>query len=748
VTQAARHTVLGIRHHGPGCARALAAALDALMPDCVLVEGPPEADALLPLLAAETAVPPVAVLVYPLERPGEGIFFPLAAFSPEWVALRWALARGVPVQFMDLPASQRLWRAEDTAPEDTETEDTETEDTPDPIAALSAAAGYDDPELWWERQVEQRRDARALFEGIALAMDAVRAELPDHRPQTLRREAHMRQTLRAALKSGAERVAVVCGAWHAPALTTLGPAKADAELLRGLEKTKTQATVIPWTHGRLAAATGYGAGMRAPGWYAHLWAHGHHETRSAIHWVARAARLLRARDLDAASASVIETVRLAEALAALRELAQPGLPELREAILSVLCAGEAARYALIASELETGEALGTVPPDAPTVPIARDLETQVRRLRLKQTTEQKLLELDLRTDLDRERSRLFTRLQVLRLDWAVPGDGRRSLGTFRETWSLCWRPEFALDLVTASRLGATVEAATEATLRERAALHTAARDLPALSALLRSAVRCELPAATEVVLAGVQACAAQASDVPALAAAVQPLAEVARYGDVRGTRLEHVVPLVRGLLARLFVAFPPACGGVDRDAAEALADSLQSVRGALGLLELTDERVEFGFMLEALATDAAVHALLRGAACRLLLEDYALDLDALAIRARLALSPVNPPLDAAHWVEGFVRGAAASLLHLDAVWHVLDAFLATLAEADFTEVLPLLRRAFSGFEPPARRAMGEKLATLRRAPASGGNTSAGAAPDFDADRAARVLPVLRQLMGV
>ena len=39
-----RH-VFGVRHHGPGSARSLRRALDALQPDVVLVEGPPDADA-------------------------------------------------------------------------------------------------------------------------------------------------------------------------------------------------------------------------------------------------------------------------------------------------------------------------------------------------------------------------------------------------------------------------------------------------------------------------------------------------------------------------------------------------------------------------------------------------------------------------------------------------------------------------------------------------------------------------------
>ena len=53
------HTVFGIRHHGPGSARSLERALGELQPDAVLIEGPPEGDALLPL--ASEAEPPAFV---------------------------------------------------------------------------------------------------------------------------------------------------------------------------------------------------------------------------------------------------------------------------------------------------------------------------------------------------------------------------------------------------------------------------------------------------------------------------------------------------------------------------------------------------------------------------------------------------------------------------------------------------------------------------------------------------------------
>ena len=100
--------VFGIRHHGPGCARSLVAALGALEPDVVLVEGPPDAQDVLALAAHADIVPPVALLVYPVDAPKRAVFYPFADFSPEWQAIRWSLARGVDVRFMDLPQAHRM----------------------------------------------------------------------------------------------------------------------------------------------------------------------------------------------------------------------------------------------------------------------------------------------------------------------------------------------------------------------------------------------------------------------------------------------------------------------------------------------------------------------------------------------------------------------------------------------------------------------------------------------------------------
>ncbi len=157
--------LLGVRHHGPGSARAVRAALDAARPAAVLIEGPPEGDALLPLAADPQMRPPVALLAHAVDDPGRAAFWPLAEFSPEWVAIRWALAHGVPVRFIDLPATHSLALKEPHGEEAAPAPEAPADEAPadpaltpavDPIRVLAETAGYDDPERWWEDVVEHR----------------------------------------------------------------------------------------------------------------------------------------------------------------------------------------------------------------------------------------------------------------------------------------------------------------------------------------------------------------------------------------------------------------------------------------------------------------------------------------------------------------------------------------------------------------------------------------------------------------
>jgi hypothetical protein len=613
----------------------------------------------------------------------------------------------------------------------------------DPIGMLSRAAGYSDHEQWWEEQIEQRRDMTGLFEGVLEAMTALRDGREPRDEEEAQREAHMRQTIRAAEKEGFERIAVVCGAWHAPALVVLGPARSDATLLAKLPRTAVAATWIPWTNSRLSYRSGYGAGIKSPGWYGHLWTT---DERGAVRWVTRAAHLLRAEGLDASSANVIEAVRLAEALASMRELPRPGMAELHEAIQTTLCAGDIMPMALIRDKLEIGEAMGAVPDETPAVPLQRDVEARQRRLRLQPSSEIKQLDLDLRTETDRARSRMLRQLYLLAIPWGEPQSGPTRISTFHELWRLQWRVEFVVNLIEANIYGNTLDQAANGRAKHDA---DAASELPALTELLNQVMLADLPDATNYVLDRVASVAAVAADVRHLMDALPPLARLVRYSDVRQTRAERVLPVLDTLFERAILALPGACASLDDDAAASMIASIERAQECVMLLDRADKRDAWQATLRVVVEREGIHGLVRGRCCRLLLEQHALGGEDLRRLAGLALSPVNPADQAAAWVEGVLRGSGLLLLQQEDLWIALDAWLRELPPDMFVALLPLLRRAFADFQPPERRAMGEKVKRLR---STGDLTTPLDADDdalpLDLDRARAVLPVLAHILGV
>lgn len=725
--------VYGVRHHGPGCARSLVAALDAFQPDAVLVEGPPEGDALLPLVLHPAMRPPVALLLYRPERPGAATWYPFQTWSPEWQALRWALRSGAAACFFDLPHRHRAALAE---------EGHRLAGVGDGLSGLARAGGEEDPELWWERQVEERGQDEGLFEAIAEAMGALREGqlLPPSRLEAAR-EAHMRQQLREARRKH-RRVAAVCGAWHVPALAWERPAEDDAALLRGLPRVKILATWAPWTNARLAQESGYGAGVVSPAWFAHLWERGF-EADSA--WLSQAAGLLRAQGHDTSADHVIAGTRLARALAALRQRPGPGREELEEAILSVLCHGDPAPMRSIRRALEVGEVIGEVPPEAPAPPLKQDLDQTLRALRLsaRVSSAPQELALDLRRDLDRARSELLHRLAVLDLPWGKRQRGSgRELGSFREGWTLRWDVEFTVRVLEASTWGNTLEEA--ATARACAdAQRTGA--LPELTARLEQALLANLPRAIGALLDALRSRAALTSDLDPLLQALPPLARIARYGDARRTPPEQLEPTFDGLFERVVVGLGPACRSLDADAAESRCRGLEGLHEALTHLERPERMAEWLDALRELGADEGAHALLRGRAARLLADGQQLDPDALGRLARVNLSAARPAADAAAWLEGVVRGSGSVLLHLDALWAALDSWLDGLPEEHFVALLPVARRAFSTFSVAERRQMAHKVQSLGRT-ASGGQALEGEAT-VDARRAAAVLPALAEVLG-
>ena len=741
-----RVAVLGIRHHGPGSARSVAAELDRLRPSAVLIEGPADADPLLDMVPDPSLAPPVALLAYAPDAPRVSAFWPFAVFSPEWQALAWAAAHGVRARFCDLPAGMVLAgqddRADPAAP---------SADPPlDPIGQLADAAGYDDPERWWEDVIESPGDSSERAGAVFAAVGEAMAELRIGREENLgerRREAHMRQVLRATLKETTGPVVVVCGAWHVPALRApLPPATKDAALLRGLPKRKAALAWVPWTHSRLATASGYGAGITSPGWYQHLFT----VTEQTIpRWLTRVAAVLRDHDLPVSSAHIIEAVRLAETLAVLRFRPLAGLAEVTEAAKAVMCDGSDLAAAFITRDLVVGEALGAVPDGAPPVPLDADLRARARAVKLKIEPLTRTLALDLRKETDRARSVLLHRLGLLGIGWGeVTDDLVRGTGTFHETWTLRWRPELAVDIIDAAVWGTTVESAAAAKIIAVTAPGTPLADVTRAVELTLLA---DLPEALEPVLRALDAAAAHESDVTRLMTAVPALVRAIRYGDVRGTAAGSLAAVVDALTVRICAGLPAAVGGLADDAASELRTALDGMHAALGLHVVEGERGgqardRWMTALGELDGRRDVHGLVAGRVVRLLADAGTLSPRQAADRFAAALSVGVTAAAKAQWAEGFLSGSGLLLAHDGELLTILDGWLASLGAEEFLDVLPLLRRTFGEFAAPERSSIGRAARRLSVGGGTAANGSVGRAEQIDAERAAGPLRTVAMIL--
>ena len=728
--------VFGIRHHGPGSSRSLLRALDDFEPDAVLVEGPADANPLIGLSVADGMQPPVALLAYVADDPAVAAFWPFAVFSPEWQAMTWACRHDVHVAFCDLPAASslalRVGRAARAVVR------------VDPLAALAYAAGYDDPERWWDDVVESRLDGASPFPALTEAMAEIReSEDGAHPgdPHEEQREAHMRQVLRATLKGGYERVAVVCGAWHAPALAgKLPPAAHDARVLKGIAKRKVAVTWVPWTHSRLAAATGYGAGVTSPGWYHHLWTA---PDRPVTRWLTAVAHSLRERDLGVSTAHVIDAVRLAEHLASMRGRPLAGLAEVDEATRAVLCEGDDVAARFVTDHLVVGELLGTVSDEVPTVPLEADLVRACRTLRLKREALARKVDLDLRKPRDLDKSRLFHRLQLLEIDWARPARSDVSgTGTFRETWSLAWQPELSVRIVEAAVWGTTVESAASARV-------TAVATDGTLAQLTRTLERClaaELPEPYAELLRALDAQAAMDVDVVHLMEALPALVRAQRYGDVRGTDTTALGRVAVAFVLRVCAGLGQAVTGLDDEAAAEMRRRLDGVHAAVALAASVDDPVAHGVRdrwldtLRSLVDRNDVNGVLVGRMVRLLRD--AARIDDAPDRLHRALSVGMPAPRKAAWVDGFFADGAVLLIHDTDLLALLDGWVQGLSRQEFVDVLPLVRRTFGSFSHAERRAVAGRLTTEGRRPA------AVADDDLDEQRANAALATVALVLGV
>ncbi len=756
--------ILGIRHHGVGSAKKVAERLAAIKPDIVLIEGPPEISEMLKHIGNKDLVPPVALMVYNSKIPASSTFYPFAEFSPEWVAAKYANDHKIPVRALDLPAAISLKIEENKQKaldkkaaelaEKTEEEITaELPENPpappqpirDPLSYLAEVSGFKTGEDWWEHQFEKvsATPAEEHFEAVHLTMKTLREEeiVSTLDEENVAREAYMRNIIQAVQLELYNNIVVVCGAWHGPELYDMDEkVKEDQKILKKLPKSKIDiaCTWIPWTNGRLSMYSGYGAGLRSPGWYEHQWTK---LEDMEVEWLSKVATAFREEGVDISTAHVLESYRLAHALAALRNKSHISLEELNESIHTVMCMGDSILFELVKTKIIVGEKLGEIPDELPKVPLQKDFETTAKSLRLTMSAMEKTYNLDLRKQLDLKRSIFFHRLELLEINWPTRAESR-SKGTFKESWSLEWEPSMQIALIDKAYYGNTMLDACVGFVNFKMKKTRAIADLVQL---VEFCIPAELFGSIDALLSKISNESAISADTKDLMTAIPGLVDIIKYGNVRKSDVSQLRNITIRLFSKVCISLANACYGLDEQNSNDMFELISKVNNAVEILEDDNVREAWYKALEEIVNKQGVHNVIIGCTVRLLFDNNRLTKEASSNLFSYFLSASNEPVDVAHWMEGFLRGSGLILIYDDRIWNLIYKWVEQVEHEVFMELLPVLRRAFSKFPFGERRQIGQKAKsglTSSSTIDTGDETIA-----FDEQQAASILPFITKLLG-
>ncbi|SBV90819.1 DUF5682 family protein [uncultured Dysgonomonas sp.] len=725
------YNIFGVRHLSPGASYHLIQYLEEKKPKCILIEGPSDATDMLHNIANKAVKPPIAVLAYTTELPIETVLYPFASYSPEYQAICWGVKKKLDVRFIDLPSDIMLKLRQERYREANETADEFYMFHNGLYDKVARHYEEDDYESYWERNFEHNLNTGTFKEGLSYQSGQIRDMVVDKEYESvpydysynLIREAYMRREIQQVIAEGfkPEEIVIIVGAYHVSGIQCDLPPMSDAEL-NNIPRVASQITLMPYSYLRLSSRTGYGAGNRAPYYFELMWKAIQQDRMgdlSAV-YLSKIAKALREKGDNASSASVIEAVRLANALTSLRGGSLPVLKDLHDAVVTCFGGGDLPSVAEAINKVDIGTAIGSLPEGVSQTPVQEDMNQELKRLKLtnyKSAVAQELT-LDLRENLkvktkdaafiDLNRSTFLHRLRVLGIHFAEQVRVSQDSATWAEKWILRWTPEVEIEIVEANLKGETLEIAAAYQLKEQ--LNECA-DVSLAAKIIRQACECHLTNIFDNALSTLQRLLVDSNDFKETAYAAHELSILIQYGDLRQFNLEPLIPILQQLFLRSSLLLVDASSCDDKAA--------RSITQAINVMELISQQQYETVDVETwqkellkLAWRDDLNTKLSGTAFSILLEHNLTSEDDCAKEVSRRLSPGVPADLGAGWFEGLSGRNRYALLSRVSLWKELDKYVEQLDDEEFFRSVVFLRRAFGEFEPNQKNSIAELLGDI------------------------------------
>ena len=583
-----------VKHFSPTCAWHLRALIGALRPAAVLVEGPDDADALIPHIVDPATRPPLTLLsVYAdrknrfglngVQSPSPDVparfrsWWPFTDASPEYNALRAGHEVGAALHFIDLPLAARI---------------------PFTHTRTGRAEAPSDHGLGFGRYFEALRTKGrfrsfdelwgAHFEvgALHLSPEAFRRRVltfawcarhagggPTDTDGTLTREAHMRYHIDRAAKLYPEGpIVVVTGAFHSVALPFTKRRRAKSFRDAGLD-------TLLVAHSFRALSRLY-ALERLPAynqavWEALLEGRPRPFDAAAARLLVRVMREARAdRGGGPSTADAVGAWDAARRLASLRGNPEVTLHDLTDAAQMSYVKGDrrlmGGTIERATREVLVGRAHGHVTPEAGQVPLRSDFYARCKTHRLDVTGAAKTVRLDLHKQRKhRPKSALLHQCDFLDVPFFGALDSHAghfrgpdpsagaNLHLITETWAIRWTEEVDDRLLELADRGASMAEAAASRLRD--ALADAADDAAAAARLLLRCAQMMLVDHFDATLGVVDAAIAADRNLVRLVDGLADFVHLHRHADTLATRGDdRVLRTITTLFVKAALALPAA----------------------------------------------------------------------------------------------------------------------------------------------------------------------------------------------
>ncbi len=479
-----------IRHHSPVCSVKLLQVIKEYQPQCILIEGPENANHIVEHLASPETTFPVALyytykdskkeLSEGEEKESYSCYYPMLEYSPEQVAIKTAVEQEIPVEFIDLPFGRRLLSTDkNTGVRKRQDKNNYSDDyliSGTKIAtALCEATGFSNFDSFWESHFEvnglsltpQQFVEQFNAYTYLLRKGSTTEELIAD--STIIREQFMREKIQEK-QSQYSKILIITGGFH-----TYGLMHPEETAPLTYNKTKPEDEsiyIMPYSMEETDALNGYASGMISPGFYDMVWqcikegAEKPYE-ETVLNLILKTGKKARGKKILITMSDEAAAFNIAQGLANLRNKEQAGKYECLDGVLSSFIKGDlnpATQLPMdILQEYFTGNAIGNIPKNSPTPPIVTDFMEKAKKYRLKidQSIRKELVLSIFSKENHRDISRFFHTLSFLGTDFCSQKRGSnlkddKDRNIIRETWEYRLSPMVITRLIENSVNGGTV----------------------------------------------------------------------------------------------------------------------------------------------------------------------------------------------------------------------------------------------------------------------------------------------------